>query len=306
MLKVVPEVAMTNGRIAILGTGKISIALQFVYKSMKNEVQVFGRDSIDALKCHEAIATLKDYDPDVVYNTIALAGVEGCIEECEKSFLIQSYFPLQLAKFVAQMNICLIQMSSSCVYSDEQYKKLATESVLPKPHNIYGLTKYGADCFVEQYAQKFYVFRFPRVFGPSVKKNQFLEKMIHTGLKTKKLNISQDIFDRPIYSIDVAKAMVNIVSNTMPYGIYHFASMNECSLYDLCEKAVEYLCLDIEVNRVDSSLFIDNDSKNTICNLCSEKIQPLRNWEESLKDYCDNWKNSLIDVLVLEDYICTK
>ena len=43
---------------------------------------------------------------------------------------------------------------------------------------MYGVTKYGGDCFIQAIAKRYYIFRIPVLFGETIKSTQFVEKML--------------------------------------------------------------------------------------------------------------------------------
>jgi len=164
---------------------------------------------------------------------------------------------------------------------------------------MYGLTKFGADCFITAIAKKYYIARLSIQFGPNEKNSQFIEKMlekIRTG--SRHLRVSEDIIASPSYSMDVATTVKTIVENESPYGLYHIANHGKASLYELMRELVSILHLDVVIEPVPHAIFNTKSCKNPCTPITSEKLPFLRPWQEALADYCQQLKliNSSVSI----------
>lgn len=269
--------------ILILGSGKMATALMLTYRSHAHIIQCTRKD-FDALQPASVDALIITYQPKIVYNTVVFGGIDACYENSTHALTVNTLFPAHLAKLSQQYDFKLIHFSTDAVFADTKVDEYCYENTLPKPPNMYGLTKYGADCFIPQYTDNYLIFRLPLLFGPTPKKNQFLEKMLELGIKNKRLQISKNIFSRPVYSMDVALFIINGCLQ-LPKGLYHIYGEEIASLYDLMREACHCLNLDIHVEPVNASVFATKDIKNLYVAMHSHFLMPLRSYKDGLKNY---------------------
>ena len=124
------------------------------------------------------------------------------------------------------------------------------------------------------------------MFGKSTKNNQFVEKMlqkINEGCKV--LKIADDIISTPSFSVDVAKEARRIVESSLPYGLYHTTNEGKATLYEFFSEIVNNFGLNVKIEKASYKDFPYVGVKNTNTPITSEKIKPLRNWREAVKDY---------------------
>ena len=93
--------------------------------------------------------------------------------------------------------------------------------------------------------------------------------------------------------MDIGDYIVSNLEN-LPYGLYHLAGSESCSLYELMLETVRLLNLDIHIEPVNADSFQTQDIKNRHVLLKSQEISPLRSWRSSLAAYCYDWKGYLV------------
>jgi dTDP-4-dehydrorhamnose reductase len=113
-------------------------------------------------------------------------------------------------------------------------------------------------------------------------------------LKRGQLSISNDIYSNAVYSIDVARQLLKMLENDTPSGLYHVAGASKCSLFDLVVAAVSLLQLNITVEPVPHASFSSDAIKNLNTPMKSERIPPLRPWNEAMREYCADYGEMLL------------
>ncbi|HLC98716.1 MAG TPA: NAD(P)-dependent oxidoreductase [Candidatus Nanoarchaeia archaeon] len=280
-------------KVLLLGhTGKVGIALKSV---LNGNYRVIGRNSndFDALDFDAVRKMVQAEKPDILINTVAFLGIDPCENDPEKAFKINTLFPKLLASLSNELDFLLVHFSTDAVFNDGK-GDFYVESDIPKPLNVYGMTKYGGDCLIQAIAKKYFIFRISIMFGKSIKNNQFVEKMlqlINQGRKT--LKIADDIISSPSYSLDVAKGVREILKRSPEYGIYHMVNDGKATLFDIMSEIVNGLGLDVKIEKASYNDFPFTGIKNTNTPIRSEKIKPLRPWKEAIKDYVEELKKEL-------------
>lgn len=274
-------------KILLLGsTGKMGTALKVFLKGSCQIISKNSRD-FDAMSLDQVKSLIEANKPEIVINTVAFLGIDPCEHEPEKAFRLNTLYPKLLSELSRDKGFLLVHFSTDAVFNDEK-GDFYTESDSPCPLNLYGVTKYGADCFIQANAERHYIFRIPVLFGETPKNNQFVEKMLQRVKAGQgKLRISDDIISSPTYSKDVAREIKRIIDNELPYGLYHIANQGKASLYELMELISNTLQPGIELERASYMDFPFTGIKNTLTPIRSEKLPPLRHWRESVKEYCN-------------------
>lgn len=280
-------------KILLLGcTGKMGIALNDVFSK---EYIVEGKNSkdFDAADFEQVRNLIEKYNPDIVINAVAVLGIDPCEKEPEKAFRLNTLYPKFLAELSNEYNFLLMHFSTDAVFSNEK-GDFYTEEDCAKPLNLYGFTKYGGDCFVQEISKNYYLFRISVVFGEAVKNTQFVEKMLQRVKGGNDvLRVSDDIILSPTYSKDIAREIKRILKESLPFGLYHIANRGKASLCDLIKAIVKNLDLKVKVEAASYKDFPHLGTKNIFTPIRSVKIDSLRPWEEAVKEYCENIKNKL-------------
>lgn len=277
-------------KILLLGnTGKMGIALDEV---LKDDYIVTGKNSndFDASDFESVKKLVKDQKPNILINTVAFLGIDPCEKDPVKALMLNTLYPKLLSELSNELNFTLIHFSTDAVFNDDK-NSAYEENDSAKPLNIYGFTKYGGDCFIQNISKKYYLIRISILFGETTKNNQFVEKMI-LNIKSgaKELRIADDIISSPSYSLDVAKEIKRIIEKE-DYGLYHVVNSGNGTLYELMSEIAKVLSLSVNIKKASYKDFPYIGMKNTNTPLVSEKIKPLRHWKEAVKDYALRIKN---------------
>ena len=229
--------------------------------------------------------------PDIVVNTVAYLGIDPCELEPDKALHINTIFPKHLSELSEKKGFVLVHLSTDAVFPDAEESPFA-ENDSPRPQNMYGLTKFGGDSFIQSIASQHYIFRLPVLFGPSNKNNQFVEKMlerVHSGQKT--LKVASDIISSPSYSNDIAQEACRIIETRMPFGLYHLTNQGQCSLYDLMEEVLKRMKISVNLEPASFKDFPHVGKKNVCTPMKSVRINSLRPWREAVEAYCHDIKD---------------
>ncbi|MDD5583872.1 MAG: sugar nucleotide-binding protein, partial [Candidatus Omnitrophica bacterium] len=222
-----------------------------------------------------------------VINAIAYMGIESCEKEPHRAFAINTLLPRFLAEQSAVRGFMLVHFSTDVVFCDRK-RGCYTEEDFPQPVHMYGLTKYGGECFIKAISGRFYIVRMPMLFGQTEKNTQFIEKMflkIKQGSKT--LKVATDVVCSPTYSVDAARELKRIIKRKLPFGVYHIANKGSASLYELMAQVIKNLKLKVKIEKASYRDFSASSLKNTHTLIRSKKLAALRPWKQALKEYCD-------------------
>ena len=230
---------------------------------------------------------IKKEKPRVVINSSAIVGINQCEEEYSNAFSVNSIGALNLAKICEKMGIILVQTSTHAVF-DGKRKKSYCEEDLPRPNNVYSGTKYLSELFVSSICKKFYVIRFPTLFGKrSNNQKGFVDKVYVALKENKTLKIATDKIDSPTYAKDAAKALIEIINKKKKFGTYHLADEGKISFYTFVNELKKLLNSKSLIIKAKDEEFVSVGFKPLKTSIVSKKLKKMRNWKIALKEYVD-------------------
>lgn len=234
-------------------------------------------------------SAIDSYRPDVVVNSVAIVGIPPCEDDPDLAFRVNTTAVAHMADVCGRHNIHLVQFSSHAVF-DGRKEEPYTEDDPATVMNIYAGSKYLAECFAMNLCHRHYVIRLPTLFGP--RRNQklgFVDKMITRIRAGQKLRVADDRIDTPTYTLDVARRIVTMLQEGVPSGLYHLANAGPVSYYDFIRTLVEYLGAEVDLVRAKDADFPSSGYKPLRTALMSQKIAPMRPWEDALREYVDTY-----------------
>jgi len=237
---------------------------------------------LDSKILNQKINILK---PNVIINSSAIVGINQCENLYEKAFAINSIGALNLAKICRIKNIVLVQTSTHAVFDGEK-KGYYIEKDKPKPNNVYSGSKYLSEAFVSSICKKYYIIRFPTLFGDrSNKLSGFVDKVVKQLKNNKTLKIASDKIDSPTYAKDAAIKLLEILLKEKPFGTYHLANKGKVSYLEFVKYIKFRLNSKSKIISVKDSYFASDGFKPLRTALRSSKIKNFRHWKLALKEY---------------------
>ena len=119
--------------------------------------------SLDITKKEEVENLIKQYSPDVIFNTAAMTNVDLCEDDKDRCDNVNTHSVSYLAEAALKENSHLIHISTDFVF-DGRAKKPYLELSKTNPLNYYGKTKLLADKFIIKSTNKTHAaaFIFPK------------------------------------------------------------------------------------------------------------------------------------------------
>ena len=251
-------------------------------------IKFFPSKLLNVINIKNLESKINQIKPTVVINSSAIVGINQCENLYEKAFAINTIGALNLAKICKQKNIILVQTSTHAVF-DGTNNSFYNEKSEPKPNNVYSGTKFLSEVFVKSICKKYYVIRFPTLFGSRNNKLMgFVDKVILLLKSDKNLKIAYDKTDTPTYAKDAAKQLIEILLKKKPYGIYHLANSGRVSYFNFVKHIKLLLNSKSKIIPVKDSFFPSEGFKPLKTSLKSIKLKPIRNWKLALEEYIKN------------------
>lgn len=274
-------------RVLVLGhTGKLGSILHAVFARDCPTRGASASQGHDAGNSGQLAALLEEWKPQLVLNAVALNGLDACERDPGEAIRLNARLPQYLARKSEELGFDLVHFSTDAVFDGCRTSGSYVESDPASPIHLYGLTKFGGECFALAESRRCWIFRLSLLIGQSSMGQQFLEKMITRAVTGDTLRVSKDIVCSPSYVPDLVEAVRRHLAEGLAPGLYHLANQGEASLFDLTRTVVEELGLGAVVEPVTHEAFPGLARKNLHTPIRSERLPVLRPWQEAVHDYC--------------------
>ncbi|MBI3719628.1 MAG: dTDP-4-dehydrorhamnose reductase [Sphingobacteriales bacterium] len=166
--------------------------------------------------------------PDYCINCAAYTGVDKAESEKELAFRVNGEAVGVLAAVCKKFDTKFIHISTDYVF-DGTATVPYTETSTTNPVNLYGASKLEGETQALHYNPDCIIIRTSWVYS-SYGKN-FVKTMLRLMSERNEVKVVDDQFGSPTYAADLAKAILDIISNYKP-GIYHYSNDGVISWYD--------------------------------------------------------------------------
>ena len=275
-------------KILILGAkGMLGRALGEVYAD-KNPV-LWDKADLDVTKPLEVKSKLLELKPTLILNATGFTDVDGAESNKELALAVNGQAVGYLAKAAKELGAIFVHYSTDYVFAGTK-KEGYQEDDIPKPLSVYGQSKFLGEQLMQKNTEMYYLIRSAWMFGYDGEKN-FVKKILTKASKEGTLKIVNDQFGKPTYANDLAKRTREIIDKMLPCGIYHITNETKeggITWFDLAQKAIELKGLKTKVVPCSSAEFSNPARRPKYAALINTKLEPMRDWEEALKDYLSN------------------
>lgn len=172
----------------------------------------------------------RDFKPDFIINTAAYTAVDLAEDDKSQANLINNISVKNIANVAKNNEACLIHISTDYVF-DGKKNSPYLESDKCCPINYYGLSKLNGENAIINSGCNYYIIRTSWVF--SEYGNNFVKKMLESGLQKKSLKIVDDQYGNPTYAQDIATFIKKIIETDGKNNlIINYSGNTPCSWYD--------------------------------------------------------------------------
>jgi dTDP-4-dehydrorhamnose reductase len=268
--------------------GQLGQCFQSVAKEFPEINLLFtSRNEVDITRS-ETLVNFHSKNPfDVIINCAAYTIVDQAEKEQESAFKINSEGLQNLIAFAEEKKLSIIHFSTDYVF-DGSSSKSYQEDAETNPLDVYGASKLQGEIHLSKSSCKNVSIRTSWLFSHFGK--NFVKTIAHLAKEKKELKVVEDQCGRPTYGIDLARAVLSLISNKTIYRfpILHYANKGVCSWKELAEAIVNSSGSETKVLGVSTSDYSTLAKRPKHSILDTERIErelkieiPL--WNESLK-----------------------
>jgi len=303
-------------KILIIGAkGMLGQELVKTFKGNRDyKVIAWDKEDLDITNEVAVNKKIKVINPEIIINSSAYNAVDKCEENKEYKIAekINGLALGYLAKIAKKLKTTLIHYSTDYVFSGEDLeieepKGCAHscsacalhqgfvpqigyfENSKPKPINKYGKTKLLGEQEIQKNIKNYYIIRTSKLFGkPAIAENakrSFFDVMLELGKKNKEVKVVDGEMSCFTYAPDLAKKTKEIIEAKKPFGIYHVTNSGACTWHQAALELYKLKKLKTKVIPIDSEDLKRPAKRPEISALINTKLNPMRSWQEALKEY---------------------
>lgn len=176
---------------------------------------------------------VNENDIDIIVNCAAYTNVDAAEDHEDLALKINGDAPGILAKAIKGKGGSLIHISTDYVFGGSGKNIPLTENQAPSPTGAYGRTKLKGEDEIGKSGASYIILRTAWLYSDYG--NNFVEKILSLLENRDSIKVVFDQCGTPTYASDLAKAIVDIISERRikgNEGIYHFSNEGVCSWYD--------------------------------------------------------------------------
>jgi len=274
--------------VKVLITGSEGQLGKDLVRMLSDEHELFPFDlDMDVTILDGTMKTVTTISPDVVIHAAAYTDVDGCELNPDLAYKVNALGTQNVALACQRCGAAMLYVSTDFVF-DGKKREPYLEFDEPNPLSVYGRSKLAGERYVTSLLDRYYITRTAWLFGKQGR--NFVKTILKLAEEREELTVVDDQVGSPTYSLDLAKTIAELIK-TGWYGLYHTTNSGSCSWFEFAKKILEYADKrGVKVSPITSeelSRPAPRPAYSVLKNYCLELrgIQPLRHYEEALRDY---------------------
>jgi len=283
------KILVTGGR-GMLGSDLREVVLQAGHECIMTDI-----NDLDVREYELVRRSILDIRPDVVLHLAALTDVDECERRPAEAYRTNTVGTHNVALACLESGATLVYIGTISIFGGSKCEPY-TEFDIPAPASVYANSKYQAELIVQRLLQRHYIVRAGWMFGGGAEDKKFVAKIIELARTRDTLQIVDDKFGSPTYTVDFAAGILRLLETGL-YGTYHMVNTGGfCSRFELAQAILEYAgiatCRLIPVSSALFSLPAPRPRMEAAVNYHLELrgLNWMRPWREALKAYIERLK----------------
>ncbi len=206
-----------------------------------NEVEGVQTSYLDITDRAAVRTMVQENNVKCIINCAAFTNVDAAETNEALAETLNAAAPENLAVVMKEVNGLLVHISTDYVFGAEPYNTPCKEIQKGTPTGIYGLTKRHGEELIVASGCEHLIIRTAWLYSEFGK--NFCKTMLNLTATKPQLKVVFDQVGTPTYALDLARAIVKIVSERNyegHTGIYHYSNEGVCSWYDFTKMIAEY------------------------------------------------------------------
>lgn len=261
-------------------TGTLGQAFARICEHRGLPYRLTSRSELDIIDDASIEAAIERHRPWAIINAAGFVRVADAETEQDACYEANSLGPRKLAAACARRDIPFVTFSSDLVF-DGKLGRPYHEKDLPRPANVYGLSKARAEQHVLGLADKTLVIRTSAFFGPWDKYN-FAWNILNSLARGEPVGAGRNSAVSPTYVPDLCHATLDLLIDGET-GIWHLANQGKLSWHEFAHRVAEGA-------GYDPALVIPIEDAHANNALTSGRGLLLRPVDHAIQDYLEGYK----------------
>ena len=250
-------------------------------------IDIDDLDITDAKATKEVIEKINaDKKLDAIIHCAAYTAVDAAQDNEALVTKINADGTKNIAEVAKALDLSMMYISTDYVFDGEGERPWEPDDKRA-PLNIYGMTKYKGELYVEELLEKYFIVRISWVFG--LHGNNFIKTMLRLGKERGAVSVVNDQIGSPTYTPDLSRLLADMIL-TDKYGRYHATNEGLCSWYEFACEIFKQAKLDVKVTPVSSDAFPVKakrpyNSRMDKSKLTENGFELLPAWQDALSRY---------------------
>lgn len=236
---------------------------------------------------------LREHRPDWVVNTAAFHRVDDCELNPTLAFAVNAAGAGNVARAAEEIGAGVVFYSTDYVFGGEDRPRHDphTESSLPDPYNVYGISKLAGERMVMNGNPRHLVIRSAGLYGTATSRKgwTFPELMVNKARADGWVKVVTDQALSPTYTHDLAESTKALMERDAR-GLFHLTNEGECSWFEFAQAAFDIAGVAVNMEPITTVPGERRARRPPYSALTSERlsevgIPPLRPWREALEHY---------------------
>ena len=155
-----------------------------------------------------ALDVVEREKPDLIFHTAAMTDVDGCQNKRFQALQSNLEVTRNMVEAANRVRAMFVFFSTDYVFDGTKQGEYE-EADPPNPLSVYGESKYLAERYIQQRANRFVIFRTSWLFGYYGK--SFPRAVLERAAASKSLEVVADQIGRPTYTVDLAQALADLL-----------------------------------------------------------------------------------------------
>jgi dTDP-4-dehydrorhamnose reductase len=222
--------------------GLLGLDLQVVLAEAgvdKKHLTALARADLDVTDPHAVRRAVRGHD--VVVNCAAYTAVDDAESHEAQAFAVNAVGAFNVANACRESGARLVHVSTDYVFSGHASEPYAEDAPLA-PLSAYGRSKAAGEWAVQAHCPRAWIVRTAWLYGRGGP--NFVATMARLAAERETLAVVDDQRGQPTWTMDVARAIVRLVRQDAPFGVWHATSQGDTTKYGLTQAIFEELGLD--------------------------------------------------------------
>ncbi|MCC7022808.1 MAG: dTDP-4-dehydrorhamnose reductase [Thermomicrobiales bacterium] len=236
---------------------------------------------------------IREHQSDWVINTAAFHRVDDCELNPTLAFAVNATGAGNVARAAAEIGAGVIFYSTDYVFGGEGRPRHDphTESSLPDPLNVYGVSKLAGERMVMNGNPRHLVIRSAGLYGTATSRKgwTFPELMATKGKRDGWVKVVTDQALSPTYTHDLAETTKALMEREAR-GLFHLTNAGECSWFEFAQATFDITGIAVNMEPATTVTGERRARRPPYSALESERlaetsVPPMRPWREALAHY---------------------